>query len=105
MTTLQAEMAFSLDLPDGFDRPCEGSKFHSPTPLLTSGVDLAASDLRLPEKGKPKDPVWLCGVCSDNLGVFLQLAESHDFPWEVQRQFGNKIRGLAKRVVAHRGGA
>lgn len=107
MTSIHALVAkreFAKDLP-GFDEPCEGSKFHSPTPLVTYPYDLAAPDLAPPEKGKPKDPVRLCGVCRGNLGVFLMLTDSGDLEWEVQRQFGNRIRALGQRVIAHRGEA
>lgn len=84
--------------------PCVGSKFHSPTPLVTHPFDLAAFEQVGFEPGyEPKDPVRLCGVCSDNLQVLLDLLRD-GVPWETQRRFGNRIRGLAKKVLDHQEG-
>lgn len=72
-----------------FTSICEGSKHHSPTPLILHRVSL------LP--GKEYGPfATLCGTCRDNFRVLQALLVAHEgrLPWEVQRQFGNKIRQL-----------
>lgn len=64
--------------------PCEGAKFHSPTPLLVH-------DVELPDGGTAK----LCGSCRDNLAVLLALlADDPALAWNVRREFGNKLRSL-----------
>jgi hypothetical protein len=76
---------------------CEGSKFHSPTPLICTKVDLR--DLA-ENADVPSDPVWLCGVCSANLLIFVRLmtATEGDLEWEVRREFGNRIRDLGMKA-------
>ena len=74
---------------------CEGAKFHSPTPLILHEVDLIPWD-----QTAPRLYVKLCGTCRDNLWVYQQimLRNDGDMTWELQRCFGNRIRGLAKRA-------
>lgn len=76
------------------EHECEGSKFHSPNPLLVHEVDLVPWDAR-----PAVHTAWLCGTCKGNLWVYQKiLHERHgDIPWDVQRSFGNQIRALAKR--------
>lgn len=73
---------------------CEGSKFHSPTPLILHRVDLVPWD-NTGEKVYAK----LCGTCRENLWVYQQILQKNngEIEWELQRCFGNKIRALAKR--------
>lgn len=67
---------------------CEGSKHHSPSPLLVREVQVA-----------PGQQAWLCGTCEGNLSVLQHLLVAHDgaLPWPVRRCFGNLIRALAER--------
>lgn len=79
---------------DGAPGECEGSRFHSPTPLLVYVEEVAGTTVRL------------CGNCRDNLGVFSTLmnASNGSLPWEVRREFGNSIRDLGMRAwIAERG--
>jgi hypothetical protein len=85
-----------LRVDDGFlafHLKCEGSKHHSPTPLILRQVSL------IPKAGTAviHPTAILCGVCRDNLRVYQSLLVAHDgvIPWEVQRCFGNQIRALA----------
>lgn len=81
--------------------PCEGSKFHSPTPLLCTKVDLR----ELVENAEaPSDAVWLCGVCAANLRIFvlLMVSTEGDLEWGVRREFGNRIRDLGMKVWTYR---
>lgn len=63
---------------------CAGSKFHSPTPLVVLKTPVG------------EEIIPLCGTCRDNLGVFLSLMTTSNgsLPWEVRREFGNRIRSL-----------
>jgi hypothetical protein len=81
--------------------PCEGSKFHSPTPLVCTKVDLR--DL-VDNTEALSDVVWLCGVCAANLRIFVRLmvATEGDLEWEVRREFGNRIRDLGMKVWTYR---
>lgn len=76
------------------EHACEGSRFHSPNPLLVHEVDLVPWDGH-----EKRHTAWLCGTCRGNLWVYQKLLyERHgEIPWEVQRSFGNGIRALAKR--------
>lgn len=81
--------------------PCDGSKYHSPTPLVVDDVWLSAVVSEAIGAGTPDEqpaekPVWLCGTCKDNLRVFVLLmhASSGSLSWQVRREFGNKIRDL-----------
>jgi hypothetical protein len=67
------------------DFPCEGAKFHSPRPLIVAEVILAG--------GRKAN---LCGVCRDNLLVLRELLNKYDgsLPWDVRREFGNRLRSL-----------
>ncbi len=70
------------------EQECEGAKFHSPAPLLVR--------LRTLSNG---ETVFLCGVCADTLTVLNQLLMQNegDLPWEVRREFGNRIRAIGLR--------
>lgn len=76
------------------EHDCEGSKFHSPNPLLVYEVDLVPWDDRI-----QVHIAWLCGTCRGNLWVYQELLKERegDIPWDVQRSFGNQIRALAKQ--------
>lgn len=75
---------------------CEGSKFHSPTPLSVSSVPLVPPEWVDPNR-VPK--VLLCGTCRENLSVIQQILTltNGDVPWQVRREFGNTIRALADK--------
>ena len=74
--------------PKTWTRPCQGSKFHSPTPLLTQRIKVGPTE------------VHLCGVCQDNLQVFVALmkATDGDLDWVVRREFGNMLRALGMKA-------
>lgn len=78
--------------------PCEGAKFHSPTPLVTRRADLAPW-VEPPEPGDDSRHAWVCGTCADNLAMIQQLliARNGEVPWPVLRCFGNGVRKLAMR--------
>jgi hypothetical protein len=67
------------------DEPCEGAKFHSPTPLILHDVHLSNGRV-----------VSLCGCCRDNADVLAALLAqfAQDLEWPVRREFGNKLRAL-----------
>lgn len=88
--------------------PCEGSKFHSPTPILVRPHDLAYEVQRMidwpPLATTPEqDVVYLCSTCSDNLTVYLSVLYAYDgaTPQSVRRDFGNIIRSLGDRAWQH----
>jgi len=107
------EAVASLDptlLPGAVSDPeiaCAGAKFHSPTPLTMRSYDLkgavayVVSGEKLREEGP--DRVWLCGTCVANLKVLLLVLHAHDgeLPWEVRREFGNRLRAVAFRAWKH----
>jgi hypothetical protein len=72
-------------------RVCVGSKYHSPTPLVVMGVRVG------------EEVVNLCPTCQANLKVFVSLMTSSNgsLPWEVRREFGNRIRSLGMKQWAH----
>ncbi len=73
------------------EKPCEGSRFHSPQPLTTQTVGIGDR------------MVALCPTCSAKLQVFIYLAETmspDDFTWPVQREFGNRIRALGQEQLS-----
>lgn len=74
---------------------CDGSEYHTPNPLLVHRYQLTA-DLVLTAESTTGRVMLLCGTCADNLRVLLTLLRSADgvLPWEVRREFGNKIRQL-----------
>lgn len=71
---------------------CQGSKFHSPTPLTVTQVEVAG------------EMVALCGTCQANLAVFQQLMTDSNgtLAWEIRREFGNRIRVLGMKDWAYR---
>lgn len=87
----------SWRLPGADDAECEGSKYHTPTPMFTNAVRL------VPEEWDSSisafsPVVMLCGTCRDNLAMLQQIyaARDGDVPWPVRREFGNLIQALAK---------
>lgn len=71
------------------DHECEGSKFHSPRPLRVHAYPL-----------HNRQPIYLCGTCRDNLGVYLFLWEAEKgLDWPTKREFGNQIRSIASRIL------
>lgn len=84
---------------------CEGSKFHSPTPLLVRPIYLSDLTVLLTNEGIliGEDPVYLCGVCEDNLAVYLSIRWAYDgrLPLRVKRDFGNLIHAIGDRAWEH----
>ncbi len=74
------------------DVDCECSLFHSPTPLLVRPVTFGDQTYKL------------CGVCADNIAVFVALMESSDgsLPWSLRREFGNRVREIGTQAWKHR---
>lgn len=70
------------------DHPCQGAKFHSPSPLVTHMHD--------------ELDVWLCPTCKANLDCFVYLAEREPMEWPVLREFGNRIRALGQQLLSLR---
>lgn len=76
------------------DLECEGSRFHSPQPLVLRRVFL------VPRPWGPfAEEVTLCGTCEANLRVFQHLLYCYngDLDWSIKREFGNIIRALGVR--------
>ena len=90
-------------LPGDPEAVCEGSKFHSPTPMFVAEVPLIPRSWG--EEHSAAGPVVrLCGTCRDNLAILRQIfvQTKGEVPWEVRREFGNTIRALAERAWALR---
>lgn len=69
--------------------PCEGSKFHSPRPMKVRPFRLT--------NGRT---VYLCGVCRDNVNLFMGLQKHNSqLSWDVQRSFGNEVRKLSSYIL------
>jgi hypothetical protein len=73
------------------EHPCEGVKFHSPTPLTTRAYTHHGRTV-----------AWLCPTCTANLECFLHLSHANPdgLPWEMLREFGNQIRAYGQRILA-----
>ena len=65
---------------------CQGSKFHSPTPLVVHRVIIN------------QQAFFLCGTCQDNVELLSDLigAEGDSISWVVLREFGTQIRNLVR---------
>jgi len=68
------------------EHECQGSKFHSPRPLVVH---------QLPMPHSPGEMIYLCGTCRDNVLLLSSLQEQGEVPWPVKRCFGNLIRAIA----------
>lgn len=70
--------------------PCEGTKFHSPSPLTTICYE-----------AYPGKQVWLCPTCLSKLQCFLFLHGSDPaaMTWDVMREFGNQIRLFGQEII------
>lgn len=64
---------------------CQGSRFHSPRPLLVHRTELPH---------RPGEPIYLCGTCTDNYRLLSRLEAVTEIPWPVRRCFGNLIRAI-----------
>lgn len=87
-------------LPGDDEAVCEGSKFHSPTPLFVDPfVTLIPTQWSAQASAQLSPRVALCGTCKDNLAILQQimLACGGEVPWQVRREFGNSIRALADK--------
>lgn len=68
------------------EHECQGSKFHSPRPMVVHP---------LPMPHAPGEMIYLCGTCADNLKMLLAFQAHGEVPWTVKRCFGNLIRAAA----------
>ena len=84
---------------------CDGSKHHSPSPLLVRPYHLSAAVAHVVGVASEteKDLVYLCSTCKDNLTVYLSILYAYDgaTPLAVKRDFGNLILALGDRAWAH----
>jgi hypothetical protein len=82
------------------ERECEGSRYHTPTPLEVAPYLFHVDDIAAYYGPSTSDATWLCGTCAANLRVFFGLMRGTDgsMPWEVQREFGNGIRRIGKMM-------
>ena len=71
-------------------RPCQGARFHSPTPLTTNEIELPTGRV-----------VSLCPTCKANLAAYIHLAHHApaQFTWPVLREFGNIVRALGQESM------
>lgn len=71
------------------EHPCEGTKFHSPTPLTTQAVMMGDRE------------VYLCPTCTANIAVYVHLSQiaPDKITWPVKREFGNQIRALGTQQI------
>lgn len=69
---------------------CQGSKFHSPRPMVVHPF---------PMPHAPGELIYLCGTCSDNVRLLLALQEQGEVPWRVKRCFGNLIRAVVANMI------
>lgn len=89
-----------IDIPFlSVDRDCQGSRYHTPTPLDVAPYVFDTDDL-CAYYGPSTAATWLCGTCAANLRVFFNLmrATDGDVPWRVRREFGNGIRRIGKMM-------
>ena len=84
---------------------CEGSKHHSPSPLLIRPYYLSAAvdEVRGEQPRTEDDLVYLCSTCWDNLTVYLSILHAYSgaVPMAAKRDFGNIIRHLGDRAWQH----
>jgi hypothetical protein len=90
-------------LPGDPEAVCEGSRFHSPTPMFVAEVPLIPASWG-EEHSVASRRLRLCGTCRDNLAILRQIFVSTrgQVPWEVRREFGNTIRALAEEAWSKR---
>lgn len=85
---------------------CQGSKFHSPRPLLVRPYHLSTLvvEAQGQEPGSRSDLAHLCATCFDNVTVYVSLLIAYDGapPPGLRRDFGNVIRELGHRAWEHR---
>lgn len=73
-------------IPATHDHDCQGSKFHSPRPMIVHRVEMPQ---------QPGEHLYLCGTCRDNYHLLTNLQHTTHIPWPTRRCFGNTIRTLA----------
>jgi hypothetical protein len=74
-------------IPATHDHDCQGSKFHSPRPMIVHRVEMPQ---------KPGEHIYLCGTCADNYALLTALEHAHPLPWPARRCFGNTIRAISQ---------
>lgn len=85
---------------------CQGSRHHSPRPLLTYRYDLSKIEAGAPAPADDEEAseahVDLCSTCYDNLCVYLSVLFAYrgDPHQAVRRDFGNIIRFMGERAWA-----
>lgn len=84
---------------------CDGSRHHSPSPLLIRPVYLSTllDEALGNQPSDPDDLVYLCSTCRDNIVVYLSILYAYDgaAPMAVRRDFGNLTRELGDRAWEH----
>ncbi len=84
---------------------CDGSRHHSPSPLLIRPVYLSALlDEVLGGVARTEDDlVYLCSTCRDNVTVYLSILYAYNgaAPQAVRRDFGNLTLTLGERAWEH----
>lgn len=82
------------DLPGipAHDHDCQGSKFHSPRPMIVHRMEMPSS---------PGEHIYLCGTCLDNVALLTVLEHATHVPWNARRCFGNAIRALVPPEPHH----
>jgi hypothetical protein len=71
--------------PATHDHDCQGSKFHSPRPMIVHRVEVPQ---------QPGEHIYLCGTCADNYRLLTALEHTTSVPWPARRCFGNTIRAI-----------
>ena len=84
---------------------CQGSKHHSPSPLVVRPVHLSTllDEVLEGVEREGQDLVYLCSTCRDNIIVYLSILYAYDgaAPLAVRRDFGNLIVSLGNRAWTH----
>lgn len=84
----------SAELPGipAHDHDCQGSKFHSPRPMIVHRLEMPT---------RPGEHLYLCGTCLDNVSLLTALEQATTVPWNTRRCFGNTIRALVPPKEHH----
>ncbi len=81
---------------------CDGSRHHSPSPLLIKPVYLSSllDEVLGGDARAGEDLVYLCSTCRDNVTVYLSILYAYNgaAPRAVKRDFGNLTLTLGERA-------
>lgn len=85
---------------------CEGSKHHSPSPLVIRPIYLTSllGEVDGSTPVRAKGLVYLCATCRDNVTVYLSILHAYDgeAPLAVRRDFGNLVLALGDKAWGYR---